>query len=150
MPLFGKAWDFLIQDTVNFKIDKIEELVSANFKINISNGFPIDAKIQIVITDSLYTPLDSLFSGGPQDVIKSGNIGAAPDYRVTSPTNKFTPVILPQDRLVKLSHARKMLIRSTLNTKNNGADIMKIYSDYLIDVRLAVQAQLKVDLNKKY
>jgi len=149
LPLFGRAWDFVIQDTVDFKFDKVDELVYANFKINILNGFPLDAKMQIVITDSLYVPLDSLFVG-EQYVIRSGSVGPAPDYRVISPNNVYTEVNLSQTRLTKLSNARKMLIRSKLNTTNTGLDIMKIYSDYLLDVRLAVQAQLKVDLNKKY
>ena len=147
MPLYGRAWDFVLQDTVSFSFDKVDELVWANFKINILNGFPIDAKMQIIITDSLYAPLDSLFTG-EQYVIKSGIVGPGPDYRVSSSTNQFTAVNLSQDRLVKLSKARKMLIRSKLNTYDTGANnIMKIYSDYILDVRMAVQAQLKVDLN---
>lgn len=146
MPLFGRAWNFVIQDTIDFTFDKIEELVYANFKINILNGFPIDAKMQIYITDSLYNPLDSLFTG-EQIVVSAANVGGAPDYRVTTSTLKYTEVNLSQSRLTNLTHAKKMLIRSKLNTTNNGNDIMKIYSDYLIDVRMAVQAQLKVNLN---
>jgi len=146
LPLFGRAWNFVIQDTIDFTFDKIEELVYANFKINILNGFPIDAKMQIYITDSLYNPLDSLFNG-EQVVISGASVGGAPDYRVTSPSPKYTEVNLSQSRLTNLSNAKKMLIRSKLNTTNSGNDIMKIYSDYIIDVRMAVQAQLKVNLN---
>jgi len=146
MPLFGRAWDFIIEDTVDFTFEKIEELVYINFKINITNGFPVDSKIQIVITDSLYNPLDSLFPTA-QYVIQSANMGPAPDYKVTTPVHKYTEVNLSQTRLTNLTNARKMLIIATLNTKNNGNDIVKFYSDYMIDVRMAARAQLKVNLN---
>ena len=144
LPLHGRAWDFNIQDTVDFEFEKVEELIYANFKLNILNGSPIDARIQVILTDSLYVPLDSLFVN-EQYVVQSGVVG--PDFKVISPTLRYTEVNLPQSRLANLSNARKMLIRAKLNTVNNGNDVIKIYSDYLIDVRLAVQAQLKVDLN---
>ncbi len=144
LPLHGRAWDFYIQDTVDFEFEKVDELIYANFKLNILNGFPIDAKIQVVITDSLYVPLDSLFVG-EQYIVQSGVLG--PDLKVASPTLRYTEINLPQSRLTTLSNARKLLIRARLNTTNSGNQVVKIYSDYLIDVRLAVQAQLRMDLN---
>lgn len=147
MPLYGSAWDFVIEDTNDLQFDRIDELVYINFKINILNGFPIDALMQIFIADSLGNPLDSLFSA-PQYIVQSANVGPAPDYRVTTPTLRYTEVNLSQQRLSNLYNARKIITRATLNTKNNGLDLMKIYSDYIIDVRLAAQAQLRVDLNE--
>jgi len=146
MPLFGRAWDFVIEDTIDFKFENVDEIVYANFKINIINGFPIDANIQIYFADSTYNILDSLFSY-TQEVILAAPAGPAPDYRVINPRHKYTEANLSAARLQNISNSKYMFIRSTLATINNGADIMKIYSDYNIDLRMAVQVQLKVNPN---
>ncbi|MDD3877674.1 MAG: hypothetical protein PHT69_13720 [Bacteroidales bacterium] len=147
IPLYGSAWDFVLEDTVDFEFEKIDEVEYALFKISILNGFPVDANIQIYFADSLNNVLDSLF-GGTKEVVLAALTGPSPEYRVTTPQTKYTEAYITANKLTNITNSRKMFIRSTLATTNNGSETIKIYSDYLIDVRLAVQAQLKVNLNE--
>lgn len=145
LPMYGSAWDFQLQDTLDFSfgtdIDKLEWVL---FKINTLNGFPVDATMQIYFADSLYSIKDSLIVNSPLDqVISSGIVGSPPDYKVISPTHKYVSSLLSKERLAHLSTVKKLLVYCKLATVNNGLDIVKFYSDYNIDVKVGVQAQAK-------
>ncbi len=144
LPLYGRAWDFVNQDTMDFDIDDVDELESILFKLNINNGFPIDGKVQIYFTDTLYTVLDSLLSSF-QQVIASAVPGGPPDYKVISPTNKTTTILFDKSRLNNIVNTKKMILKTKLATSDNGNTIVKIYSDYNMEIRLAARAQLSID-----
>lgn len=146
MPLYGQAWDFTIQDTIDYEFEQLEEVVYAKFLIDITNGFPIDAGIQIYFADTTYQVIDSLFTY-KKEIITAAPVGSSPNYRVVERRHKYTEIFLSASRLENISKARHMIIAANMATTNTGTDIVKIYSDYLIDVRLAIQAQLKVNLN---
>jgi len=146
LPLYGRAWDFNIIDTIDYRFDMIKEAEYAKFKIHILNGFPIDARLQIYFADDNYVYKDSLFTT-TQELILSAPIGPAPAYRVTTPRYKYTEALVNVNKLKNITDARHIIIKAALSTTNNGQDIMKIYSDYEIDVRLAIEAQLNVNLN---
>ncbi len=146
LPLYGRAWDFVIQDTISFRFESLDQIELANFKVNITNGFPIDANIQIYFADTTYNIIDSLFTE-KKELILAAPVGPAPEYRVTERRFKYTEAQLNARRLKNMSKARYMLINASLATTNQGADVVKVYSDYFIDVSLAVQTKLKLDLN---
>lgn len=144
LPLYGRAWDFVNKDTLDFEIDDVDELESILFKLNINNGFPIDGKVQIYFTDTLYTVLDSLLSSF-QQVIASAVPGGPPDYKVISPTNKTTTILFDKNRLNNIVNTKKMILKTKLATSDNGNTIVKIYSDYNMEIRLAARVQLSLD-----
>jgi len=147
LPMYGSAWDFKLQDTLDFSfgedIDKLEWVL---FKINTMNGFPVDATMQIYFADSVYNVKDSLLLPLDQ-VIASGIVGSPPDYKVIAPTHKYVSSLMNKDRLEHLTDVTKLFIFCKLATVNNGSNIVKFYSDYNIDVKIGIQAQasIKVD-----
>lgn len=142
LPMYGSAWDFRLQDTLDFSFgEDIDILDWVLFKINTDNGFPVDASMQIYFADSLYNKLDSLLVP-MQQVISSGIIGPAPDYKVVSPTHKLTTSKIEHNRIMNLLNVEKMLIYAKLETVNNGGTIIKMYSDYFLDVKIGMQAQI--------
>ncbi|MFA4851322.1 MAG: hypothetical protein WC599_02280 [Bacteroidales bacterium] len=143
IPLSGSAWNFVLQDTIDFNMGKdIDKIEWALFKINTTNGFPIDVNMQVYFADSLGNKLDSLFVPIEQ-VISSGIVGPAPDYRVTSPTHKHTESHLDENKLSHLGNTKKLILYTRLTTINNGSSIIKLYSDYDIDVKIGMQVKIK-------
>ncbi len=144
LPLFGRAWDFVLEDTTKFDfgtdIDRAEYL---EFRINTQNGFPIDAITQLYFLDNANHVIDSIL---PQDeqIISGALSGGAPDYRVYESVHKLTQIVFEKSRLTALKNTKKVIIRGRLATSQNGTQIVKIYSDYALEVRLAVRAKFNV------
>jgi len=143
LPLSGSAWNFILQDTIDFDMGKdVDKLEWVLFKINTTNGFPIDVNMQLYFADSLGNKLDSLLTPMEQ-VICSGIVGPAPDYRVTIPTHKYTFARLNENKLEHLGNTKKLILCARLATANASTSIIKLYSDSDIDVKIGVQVQIK-------
>ena len=152
LPLYGYASFLTLGDTLPFSLgindpskdDLYAE--SATFVVNAYNGFPINAVLQLSFLDTVTnTLLDSLFYNGEQTVFNAGPVGPAPAYRVSSIKHTVTEVFVDKARLDRIGSANKLIIRGTLTTENNPA-LVKIYSDYTLELKLAVRAELFVGL----
>ena len=143
LPLYGYANGFVIQDTLDFQLADIEQLEWAKFRINITNGFPLDSKMQIYFADSSYNPLDSMISP-PGQIVNAGLVHPVTGI-VYHQTLKTTDEYFSKSRLQNIYNAQKLIIRAELNSFNTPT-LVKIYSDYGLDVKLGLQAQLKLDL----
>jgi hypothetical protein len=145
LPLHGRAFDFIFQDTLDFKFDKIQELDNVLIRTYINNGFPIDIYVQayFVYHDTIsntITYLDSLVVPS-QIFMRSANVDLT-SGRVTTPTSKITDIVADRIKLTRISNANKVLVRATGASTNNGVPNVKIYSDYTIEVKIGVQTQL--------
>ncbi len=145
LPLHGRAFDFIFQDTLDFKFDGITELDNVLLRTYINNGFPIDVNVQAYFVDhdsttNITTYLDSLVVPS-QIFMKSASVDLS-SGRVTTPTSKTTDVVADRNKLARIGKANKILIRATGATINNGTPNVKIYSDYILEVKIGVQTQL--------
>jgi len=147
LPLHGYASFLSLGDTlpfslgINYPSGSEVYAESATFVVNAYNGFPIDAALQLSFVDSSGVILDSLFYSGEQSVFEAGSVGPAPALRVTSTRHTVTEVYVDRARLDKLGAATEIIIRGTLTSANNPA-LVKIYSDYTLELKLAVRAEL--------
>ncbi len=141
LPLYGTAKDFVLIDTIPFKLDQTisSDVESALLRTYNSNGFPIDVLIQVYFVDSLYTKLDSLVVPN-QLILKSANVNAS--GVVTSPTEKIYDAVVTNTRLQKIKKSKYMLIKAIANTTYGGTNV-KIYSTYKLDVKMGLQVQIK-------
>ncbi|MDD5570449.1 MAG: hypothetical protein PHD97_04745 [Bacteroidales bacterium] len=150
IPLTGVCWDFIIQDTMpaGSFIEDVKEMKWAKFRIFAENWFPVNAIMQIYFTDSVagnkYHIADSLITTTTDKVVDAAAQGLGPDFRVASPTIKYTEVLVDNDKLKKLENCNNMIIRAIMNTANYPTGKVRIYNDYILDVKLSVQAQLDV------
>ncbi|MFN4234722.1 MAG: hypothetical protein ACK4IK_07950 [Bacteroidia bacterium] len=147
LPLHGRAFDFVFQDTLDFKFDRINEIDNVLFRTYINNGFPVDINVQVYFaymsSDTLnptISILDSLVVP-TQIFMRSASIDAT-SGKVTAPTEKTTDVYADRVKLARISGANKLLIRATGASTNNGNTNVKIYSDYILEVKLGVQTQV--------
>ncbi len=147
LPLHGRAWDFRLADTLDFEfgedmdMDLIQYMM---FRINTENGFPVDGIMQLYFADENDVILDSLLIPA-QQTITAAPVGPGPDYRVTEPRFARVEAVIEQPRLGGLAPTAKIIVLGKLNTYSNGTQIVKIYSDYYLDVRLGARAIFNVE-----
>jgi hypothetical protein len=150
LPLYGTANVVSMGDTMPFVLDLNDpsgsELVvtEAIFMVNTYNDFPLDAEMQLLFMDSNQVVIDSLFTNGETFVLRGAPVGPAPALRTSSSTHTVTEVFVDRARLDNLGRAREMIVRGRLTTNNGGFDLVKVYQDYEIEVKLGVKAKLQI------
>jgi hypothetical protein len=143
LPLEGLAYGFGVSDTSEFSFsENLDNIESLMFRINVNNGFPVELLAQVTLLDSNYLPLFSLLDA-PQRVVESATINTTTG-RVTSPTRKITDITLNEQQLQLLPSARHVHLYGLSNSLNGtSGQIVKIYDDYVIDLKLGMQVQGK-------
>ncbi|OIP01192.1 MAG: hypothetical protein AUJ98_05285 [Bacteroidetes bacterium CG2_30_33_31] len=138
LPMYGRTLNFTLKDSGDLNIEKVAGVKSAELRFNLSNMFPADAYVQFYLADSNYVILDSLLPYNEQLLI-SALVGPPPEYRTYSPLNKTTVVVLSGDKLNTLFNSKKIIFAAKLSTSEQGQKVVKIYSDYGIDIKLALK-----------
>ncbi len=139
IPLEGSLKNLIFQDTIMFKFQEVEELQSLGLKLSLKNGFPIETKVQVYFADSIGYVLDSLLQDDV--VIASALVGA--NGRVTIASEKNIEVLYPEEKILRLKKVRKIYVKASTTTFQNGNQNVKIYSDYRLDLKIAGRAKLK-------
>ncbi len=128
------------QDTAEFSGLLFESLESASLIIKAENGFPFD-----FITEFAF--LDSNMNIVHQDSINLMPSAAVDmNGKVISPAFNTARIALNAQALKALEHARYMATEFTLQTPQNGQQIVKIYSDYHILLKVGVEGKGKFNI----
>jgi hypothetical protein len=151
LPLYGIAKNFKVVDTVkDFKLDITSDnayIQKLTLRAYVANGFPTDAAIQVIFTDSLYAPVDSLFAPS-QLILPSGTVS---NGKVIAPSQRTTDCTFDKARIDNLKKTRRALVVGLISTyKDNTGTYapVKIYSDYKLDLKLGVQSLLNIKISK--
>jgi len=114
----------------------------AGFNINLQNGFPLDAIIQMYFLDKNNKVIDSLFDTGSQ-LIASGQIDV--NGKVISPTNTLIKDLFTQQRYTNITtNSTTAVLFAFFRTANNGTVPVKIYSSYQIKANIGIDLQANV------
>ncbi|MBP6334199.1 MAG: hypothetical protein KA444_01910 [Bacteroidia bacterium] len=143
LPLLGTANGFTVIDTADFELENINELERAIFRINVSNGFPANAYVQVYFTDSVYTILDSLLADPTDFVIASGLLDI--NGKVILPNVEQRDEDFNKPRLENIYKTKKLVIVGIVSTQNAPVQMVPIYSTYRLDIKVGVRAFLEVD-----
>jgi hypothetical protein len=150
LPLYGTANVVSLGDTIPFVLDLNDPsgsdlvVTEAIFMVNTYNDFPVDVEMQLLFMDSSQVVIDSLFSNGLSFILRGAAVGPAPALRTSTPTHTVTEVFVDRARLDNLGRARAMIVRGRLTTNNGGFDLVKVYQDYEIEVKLGIKAKLQI------
>lgn len=157
MPLYGSIADFLLIDTTALDlgnlikdVEDIAGVEALNIRLIVKNGFPFDAGVQIIFTDSLLNPIDALFEQ-PELIYAAAPVNLAvpvgsPEYgRAVGMTQTITDIHIPKSRILELENATKMIITVFGNTAGNGDHPIRLFSNDAFDVKLG--AKVKLNLN---
>ncbi len=119
----------------------IIELLKLHFKV--TNGFPFDANLKMVFYDKL-TGLAS--DSIDVDLLTSALVNA--QGRVTDPTITRSVIEFDTQNIKNLLKSNKIRMLITLNSFNNGQDVVKLYATDFINVAVGVQTKVNYNLGK--
>ncbi len=147
LPLFGRIDNFELQDTLDLTFDNLpDEIDWAELKIQMDNGFPLRAAVQIYFLNDNAQVIDSLFSlASAVNIIEAAPTSPA-DNIVTEPRLKETFIMLDQTKIESLRNTQQMLLEVEFNTYNqNIGESVKILESYEIGVIMGLRAKAKVN-----
>lgn len=148
LPLEGSVENFAVRDTFPYEFtENIEEIDSILIRSSITNGFPIDGWVQVYLTDKNYNVLDSLFPSIDERIIISGEVNSR--GRVDKPNNKITDVTYSQSRISNITDAKHTILATRLKTTNDGQDVVKIYDEYQISLKIGLMVFGAVKLGEE-
>ena len=136
LPMYGTAKGFEARDTFDINFDSYQGFNDVEFKVIAENGIPIDVGLQIFFAESDGTVLDSLFT--PSGTI----LEAAPVDGEGLPTmiaEKTTFTDFNGERFEKIKSAKKLLLRASFSTVNNGETMVKILSTQEVKIRMGMK-----------
>jgi len=158
IPVYGSISDFNISDTAAINlddvldgVDDVEEITEVEVRIIVDNGLPIVAGLQMVFTDSLYQPVDSLFED-VTNVFESAPLELTvpenhPDYgRAIGSTRTVLKIPVERDRVEALEDVTHIVFRVVGHTSSNGAHPIRLFVEDSFNVRVA--ARVKLDINE--
>jgi len=145
IDLFTAISKFIIEDTVDFKISDMSKIDNLLFRVNSTNGFPLNAGMQLFFTDGSFHVLDSLITDPDQTIIQGAPVNGPPDYRVTEPEHKTTDVNFTGSRIHNIVDAKKMILRAGLSTTNQ--QLVKIYNNYSLQIQIGTIAGINITNN---
>lgn len=127
-------------DTAEFTGELFESLESASLIIKAENGFPFDFITEFAFLDSgmNVTHRDSV------NLLPSASVDA--NGKVLTPAFNTARITLGPQALKAMEQARYMSTKFTLQTPQNGQQIVKIYADHHILLKVGVEGKAKFNL----
>ena len=147
IPMEGKVTKFVLLDTIEgvtypdmVNNGKGVKIISAEFSIKLSNGFPMNTNIQLYFLDDAKVILDSLFKS--PHMITSGAVDAA--GKVITPTNVTIQEVYDEARYNRITSSKKAVLYAYFSTANNGTTPVKIYSSYKLKSNIRIDVKTNV------
>jgi hypothetical protein len=144
IPLSFMAQNLTLTDTVDFSLTKPSDydINYGTLTLIADNGFPFSALAQIYLLDENNSITDSLMNNN--NSIVSAPINAL--GKVISKKRSMIPVAVSGTKLDNLYNAKRMIIVAKFNTTNQP-NYIKIYADYLLDLKLTGDFNMTVNKN---
>lgn len=144
LPLYGQINDFNLQDTLKLPSDSIpEEIDWLELKMIISNGFPLDAEIHLLLIDSTGAVLDTLFKDQP-NLLQAAAVNPSTGI-ATSPAITTIIEMIDEKATENLKNASHLIIDANLksyNSENNVA--VKLLDNYRLGIDMGIRAKAKI------
>jgi hypothetical protein len=150
LPLWGYVYNFNSRDTADVDLTDLfndyNPLKRALVRIDIQNGFPVEAYGQVYFVDENYQILDSVFYTYEERILAAAEVDA--NGRVLDYSRKVTKIEYDQDRLDKLRTCKYVVYGGQANsTASQANEVVKIYKDYRIKFDIGFEVDLEVGGN---
>ncbi|MEM9023791.1 MAG: hypothetical protein AAGB22_08610, partial [Bacteroidota bacterium] len=149
LPLQLAGTDLVLVDTADFdfgdedeRVEELDNITGGFVRLVADNGYPFDARVQLLLLDAQNTTIDSLVVGG--SVIDA----AATDAQgvVTEPVRSVVLAPINQGVLDALYRTDRILIRVAFTTTNQPNRV-PIFDRYNIDLKLIGDFTYRVDID---
>lgn len=147
LPLEIRAENMRLEQTINDvslsadqEADIVEELA---LFFNVANGFPFDVDVNVSFLDSITG--DSI-NGVAIPLLNASPVDA--QGRVIQKVETNYSVVFDQSQIDALLRSDKMNIKARINTSNNGQQVVKLFTDYDLDIKLATKVKVNYQLKQ--
>jgi hypothetical protein len=133
VPMLQSIDSLQLTDTLDIQLPKSDDLDEVEFKMLLSNEFPIEMDMQIYFLDDQKVVLDSLFVGNGVHLPGAQEIGAG----VTKPGDeKEYKIVFDQDRFEQISKATKIVVNPGFSTIYGPGVPVWLYDHYALEIKL--------------
>lgn len=149
IPIEFSANNLTFQDTMEIELDIEDEdfsvdIDSVKIYVNTRNGFPFDFRFQMI-------PLDSITSV-PYDLLEFTFLSAAPvdgnGVVIEEQVDWNQEIIdIDQEFLENLEKSDQIIVKVIFNTTGNGANPVKILSDYIFEFNFGIEGKFKFNFD---
>lgn len=140
LPLSFSLEDLYVTNTFDFAGEEFNNVISFDFVINTTNGFPLDFSLQAYFLDANGEVMDSLFTGESNNVLVPAQIDA--EGIVVSPGVNTLEIAVSQERadIVKTSSQLRLEARAA----TSGDIPVKIRDDYQLDIKIGAYSEIEI------
>lgn len=146
VPLYGNATNVVLADTAEIDLSGLKEtqIQQASLQTNITNQIPLDANVQVYLTDKNYKVLDSLIAPNQNPLVKGSAVDG--NGELTTPGSVNKNIEIEATKITKLFQSSKLILVARLNTSggNGGSTDVKFKSQYKLNSSIALLAKLKL------
>lgn len=141
MPLSLLAEDLTLEDTLAVGLEGVSGLNQLTLYVEVENGFPLDADIEIGVLDLNDKIISRVFS---PTLIESGVLGA--DGKVSKSSVSNHKIVLNSKDIERIKASGKVVLTVKFNTPGNQRTVL--YDSYLLDYNVKADANITIaDLN---
>ncbi|MCF8227101.1 MAG: hypothetical protein K9J30_14585 [Bacteroidales bacterium] len=148
MPMWLRTSGYTLEDTLDMDLAGILGdfglLKRANFVLKTVNELPLGLDLQVYFLDEDYVVLDSLFKDN-NPFILAAPVDGQGELVVDQLEENLSIVDFSGEELSKLDGTRYMWIRAHAETSNNGLDMVKFYTHYMLNYELSIDAQFRIN-----
>lgn len=146
LPFEGYVENLAFKDTFPFDFNRPELIERLIFRSNITNDFPMDAKLQLYFVTETFEKRDSLFlTSADQVVIPKAPVNG--DGISIGSSNKIYDIIYNASDAGKLTGVKKIIMIASLSTTDSDKKKnVKFLSRYRMKVRFGIRAKVKMSL----
>ena len=147
IPMHLRAEGLELADTFDFEIGgdegfSRENIKSFMFQLETENGLPLEVSIQVYFMDNNDDYLDSLFNEQNWNILPSGVVDD--DGKVIMTTYNKVEVPLTESQIDNVFIAEKIMIKTLVETTDQGTRDIKFYSTNSLSFKLGAKAEVSV------
>ncbi len=139
LPIYGTASGFAVTDTFEVDFSTYDKVDFVEFKIISENGIPLEVMAQIYFVNEANEILDSLFQF-EERVLEAAPVDG--NGEATSKMEKVSFAKMDAARFNNIRKANRILVASAFETYNDGQQLVKIYADQVVELRMGMRVGL--------
>ncbi len=145
--LEGSIKNFGAEQTMNLDFGDFGSLDSANiedveFKLVTENGTPVSSNIQVFFRDAAQNNIDSLFLGGPKEIIRAAPINNDGIATGITRTEEFIP--MSAARFDRIRAAKDAFLKTSFTTADGGNTFVKLLATDKIVVKMGIKVKKRL------
>jgi hypothetical protein len=148
LPMWLKTSGYTLIDTLDVAFDSLlmnlSFLEEALFRLTTTNEWPLEISVQIYFLDAADVKMDSLFSE-QRVLLDAAPVNSEGELDRSALQEHVVDVELAAADLDELDGAKKMMLKARAVTTDNGASTVKFYSSYLLNYKLAIDADFSLN-----